>query len=141
MQKPFSLNESNGIIHVHMTDWNPKMVFKRFLLLVVAPALLAGCAYFQFPGVHKVEVEQGNIITRDMVSQLEMGMTKSQVRYVMGTPMIADSFHQDRWDYFYSTKIGRDLKERQGVVVYFENDQLVRIVDDLEELPDADDEE
>ena len=115
------------------------MPLKKFLLLLLAPAVLSGCAYFQFPGVHKVEVQQGNIVDREMVDQLREGMTKSQVRYVMGTPLIADSFNQDRWDYFYSTKKGNTLKERKNVTVYFTNGRLSRVDDDLDGESDQED--
>jgi outer membrane protein assembly factor BamE len=103
------------------------MPFRKSLLLVIASFYLGGCAYFQFPGVHKVEVQQGNIITEDMVSALRVGMTKSQVRYVMGTPLIADTFNQNRWDYFYSNQQGAKTKKLDNLTVYFENGKLAKI--------------
>jgi len=103
------------------------MSYKKSLLLVIASLWLAGCSYFQFPGVHKVEVQQGNIVTEDMVNQLRLGMTKSQVRYVMGTPMIADSFNQERWDYFYSKQQGSKVKKTDNVTVFFKNGKLAEI--------------
>jgi outer membrane protein assembly factor BamE len=118
---------SGGIIHLHAKDWNPKMPFRKSLLLVIASFYLGGCTYFQFPGVHKVEVQQGNIITEDMVVALRVGMTKAQVRYVMGTPLIADTFNQDRWDYFYSNQQGAKTKKLDNLTVYFENGKLATI--------------
>lgn len=107
------------------------MPFKSpLLLLVVALAGLSGCSYFQFPGVHRVEVQQGNIITEDMVAQLRTGMTKSQVRYIMGTPLIADTFDQDRWDYYYSRKKGNKEAEQKSVTVFFINGKLSKVVED-----------
>lgn len=103
------------------------MPFRKSLLLVIASFYLGGCAYFQFPGVHKVEVQQGNIITEDMVSALRVGMTKSQVRYVMGTPLIADTFNQNRWDYFYSNQQGAKTKKLDNLTVYFESGKLAKI--------------
>ena len=113
------------------------MPIKGYLLLAVTLLALGGCSYFQFPGVHRVEVQQGNIVTREMVDQLRPGMTKAQVRYVMGTPMIADSFNQDRWDYFYSRKVGNDVKELENVTIYFRNGELAEVSSDLdtEEAP------
>ena len=93
---------------------------------------LGGCSYFQFPGVHKVEVQQGNIVDQEMIDQLRPGMTKSQVRYVMGTPLIADTFNQDRWDYFFSKQKGANLLEKESVTVYFENGLLTKIVGDYQ---------
>lgn len=109
------------------------MPLKIILLLLVTTMSLAGCSYFQFPGVYKVEVQQGNIVDQEMVDQLRIGMTKSQVRYVMGTPLIADSFEQNRWDYYYSDKKGVKVKERKNITVYFDtNGRLAKIVGDLQ---------
>lgn len=112
-----------------MTDWNPKMPFKPLVAVLAATLCLAGCSYFQFPGVYKVEVQQGNIVTQEMVDKLRIGMTKSQVRYVMGTPIIADTFNQDRWDYYFSRKKGSEA-EQENVTVYFLNGKLSEISGD-----------
>jgi len=106
------------------------MPFKHFLVLLAVTLSLGGCSYFQFPGVYKVEVQQGNIITQDMVDQLRPGMSKSQVRFIMGTPIIADTFNQERWDYFYSREKGSDYEDK-SVTIYFDNNRLSRIVGDL----------
>lgn len=105
----------------------------KFVLLLssalISAPLLVGC---QFPGVHRVEVQQGNILEEEMVEQLRMGMTKSQVRYIMGTPIIADTFNQDRWDYFYSTQKANKLKKKESVTVFFINGKVSRIDNNLE---------
>jgi outer membrane protein assembly factor BamE len=93
-------------------------------LLLTLSFALVGCSSLQFPGVHRVQVQQGNIITQDMIDQLRPGMTKSQVRYVMGTPLIADSFHHNRWDYFYSLEKADGEELREQVSIYFDNDVL-----------------
>ncbi len=108
------------------------MPITRFLPLAAVLLALAGCSYFQFPGVHKVEVQQGNIVTQEMVDELRPGMSKAQVRYVMGTPMIADTFNQNRWDYYFSRMIGTELKERENISIFFENDELTRITGDYQ---------
>lgn len=95
------------------------------LFLAIALILLAGCQYLKFPGVYKMNIQQGNIITQDMVNQLEPGMTKRQVRYVMGNPLIQDTFNPDRWDYFYSLTDARQNFTKERMTIYFENDQLV----------------
>ncbi|KJS09964.1 MAG: membrane protein [Gammaproteobacteria bacterium BRH_c0] len=97
------------------------------LALLFSLTLVSGCSYFQFPGIHRVEVQQGNIITQDMVNQLRPGMTKSQVRFIMGTPLVADSFHQNRWDYYYSVKKSNDELKREQVTVYFSEGKLTNI--------------
>lgn len=81
--------------------------------------------------MHVIDIQQGTIITPEMVSQLKPGMTRSQVRFVMGTPTIADPFHPDRWDYIYTLETRDAPRERNHIVLYFEGDQLVRIVDNM----------
>jgi len=78
---------------------------QKVLISVITALLLAGCA--EFPGVYKIDVPQGNIVTQDMVDKLRPGMTQNQVRYVMGTPLITDSFNKNRWDYLYRLKSGK----------------------------------
>jgi len=101
---------------------------KLFAALLATTIGLSGCSYFQFPGVHKVEIQQGNIITQEMVAQLQPGQTKSQVRYIMGTPLIADTFNQDRWDYFFSRQKGSD-EEQKNITIFFINDKLSKVVE------------
>ena len=68
---------------------------------------LVGCgSNFGFPGVYRINVEQGNVVNEEMVEKLRPGLNKRQVRYIMGTPLIEDSFHDDRWDYRYLLRNG-----------------------------------
>ena len=100
----------------------------RFKILLTALAMqicLTGCGNFTlFPGVHRIAIQQGNIIEQDMVDQLKPGMTKAQVRFVLGTPLIADTFDQERWDYYYSKSGGDAEPIREKFSVYFEGDKL-----------------
>lgn len=77
--------------------------------------------------MHVIDIQQGTIITPEMVGQLKPGMTRSQVRLVMGTPTIADPFHPDRWDYLYTLKAHKQPFERHHVVLFFEDDVLAKI--------------
>ena len=77
-----------------------------------------------FPGVYKIDIQQGNVITQEMVDQLKPGMTKRQVQFVMGTPLIMDTFNQKRWDYVYSLQPGGKKRGQESVALYFENDRL-----------------
>jgi len=79
----------------------------------------------------QVEVQQGNIITQEMVDQLLPGMTRSQVRFIMGTPLIADAFNQNRWDYFYSLVDRNEDEVRERLIIFFEDDKLARISGDF----------
>jgi outer membrane protein assembly factor BamE len=96
----------------------------RLLMATLLLGLLAGCQYFQFPGVHKIAIQQGNIVTQDMIDQLKPGMTRRQVRYVMGNPLIEDTFSPDRWDYFYSMIAPNGDVTKERVSIYFKDDQL-----------------
>ena len=78
-----------------------------------------------FPGVYKISIPQGNIITQEMVDQLRPGMSKRQVIFVMGTPLVRDPYHQDRWDYIYSFQPGGGERGQEKITVFFVDDQLV----------------
>ena len=79
--------------------------------------------------VHRVDVQQGNVITKEMVDQLKQGMTKRQVQFVMGSPSIEDPFHQNRWDYIFTMQPGhiRKIIEQKRVVVLFEADKAIKV--------------
>ena len=103
-------------------------------VLVLCAMLLASCAgigSLDFPGVYKLGIPQGNIITQDMVDQLRPGMTKRQVIFVMGTPLVRDPFHQDRWDYVYNYQPGGGTRGQERLSVFFANDQLINLTGDF----------
>ncbi len=95
-----------------------------FMLLSAQVLLLAGCSYLKYPDVHKLTITQGNIINQEMVDQLRPGLTRSQVRYILGTPLLASTFDQSRWDYFFSIKQPGQEELRERISVYFSNDKL-----------------
>jgi len=80
-------------------------------------------------------VPQGNIVTQEMVNQLRLGMSKKQVNYAMGTPLVVDVFHPERWDYIYSFQSGQHSREQHRVTLYFEKDLLARIEGDYHPQP------
>jgi outer membrane protein assembly factor BamE len=95
---------------------------------------LAGCQRMPaLPGLtpFKVDIQQGNYVTQDMVDKLKAGMTKSQVRFALGTPLVADPFHNDRWDYIYIMQKAGRLAEQRRIVAVFKEDKLVRIDGDV----------
>jgi outer membrane protein assembly factor BamE len=109
------------------------------LLAVACLLLLSACnniGSMDFPGVYKISIPQGNIITQEMVDQLRPGMTKRQVIFVMGTPLIRDPYHQDRWDYVYNFQPGGGERGQERLSVLFENDQLVSLSGDFEPTPE-----
>ncbi|HDZ55712.1 MAG TPA: outer membrane protein assembly factor BamE [Pseudomonas xinjiangensis] len=89
---------------------------------------LAGCG---FPGVYKIDVQQGNVITQEMIDQLRPGMTTRQVRFIMGTPLVQDTFAPNRWDYLYSMKTGHQERTQERVSLMFEDDLLVGLAGDF----------
>ncbi|KXX65327.1 outer membrane protein assembly factor BamE [Marichromatium gracile] len=87
------------------------------------------------PFVYKMTVQQGNIITEEMIDQLQPGMTRRQVQYLLGTPLLTDFFHNDRWDYTYTIKRGHQPMEIRYLTLYFAEDSLVRIEGDIKPDP------
>lgn len=92
------------------------------LLLVLS----AGCSSF-IPSFYSVPVRQGNYLDQAMVGQLRPGMTRQQVQQIMGTPLVADPFHQNRWDYYYSYRKGSKVIEQRRVALFFTGDTLDRV--------------
>ena len=107
-------------------------------LAIASLLVLSGCnniGSMDFPGVYKISIPQGNIITQEMVDQLRPGMTKRQVIFVMGTPLVRDPYHQDRWDCVYNLQPGGGERGQERLSVLFENDQLVSLSGDFEPTP------
>ena len=105
----------------------------RLAAILGLAGIVSACSIprLQFPGVYKIDIQQGNIITQEMIDQLRPGMTKRQVIFVMGTPLVRDPFHQDRWDYIYSYQPGGGVRGQEGVTMYFENDLLTHFTGDF----------
>ena len=100
-------------------------------LLLLSVLALAGCVY-------RIDIQQGNLVDQENIDQVEVGMSRSAVQFLLGTPMVADSFHQERWDYPYYLKRGRSRDiERRWFIVYFEGDQVVRLERDLTLQPSS----
>lgn len=98
----------------------------RHVLLLAAIMLLSGCL-----SVYKLEVQQGNIVTQEMIDKLKPGLTRNQVRYVLGTPLVTDPFHQDRWDYyFYLRRSDQKTGESRHLTVIFKDNLLVTVQGD-----------
>lgn len=102
----------------------------RLLVILFLTSYLGACAALSLEP-YKLDVQQGNVITQEMVSQLKPGMTKSQVRFIMGTPLLTDAFHKDRWDYVYRFEKSGKLVENRRIALLFEADKLKRIVGDV----------
>ena len=92
----------------------------RILAPLAACLALAGCGL-----VHKIDVQQGNYVTEDLVARLKPGMTKSDVRQLLGTPLLSDAFPATRWDYYFSNSTGGKAAERKQLTVLFQDDKVV----------------
>ncbi|MEY3862145.1 MAG: hypothetical protein RIR60_511 [Pseudomonadota bacterium] len=103
----------------------------RYPILLLA-LLCASCGT-ALPSVkpYKLDVQQGNVVTSKMLLQLRPGMTQSQVRFIMGTPLIQDSFHGKRWDYVYQMRENGKITEQRRVILDFENDLLKTVRGDV----------
>ncbi len=87
--------------------------------------------------VYQANLNQGNVIKQEDLDQVEVGMTRSQVRFLLGTPMIDDPFHDDRWDYVYFLKIGRDdAIFKRWISIFFDGEKVREIIDGQELNPD-----
>lgn len=106
-----------------ITDYRNAM---RLLVLVI-PLCLSAC--FLVP--HKVDVQQGNYIDQEMMSKLQLDMTRSQVLFVLGTPLVTDAFHPERWDYVYLVGKAGDVDRKRGITVVFSENRLIRIEGDV----------
>ena len=104
---------------------------RRSWLLVAVP-LVAACNPLNALSVYRMEIQQGNFISQEAVSQLKAGMTKDQVRFVLGTSLVADIFHEDRWDYVYRRQRANSSHvEERRISVFFQDDKLVRVEGDV----------
>ena len=106
-----------------------------YILWLVGVVLSSGCStvaeYADYvPGVYKLEIDQGNVISREMVDQLRPHMTKRQVKFIMGSPLLVDVFHQERWDYIYSEQQPGEAREQTKLSLFFEGDNLVGVQGD-----------
>jgi outer membrane protein assembly factor BamE len=112
------------------------MVMAGLACLALALSACGNIGSLDFPGVYKIGIPQGNIITQEMVDQLRPGMTKRQVIFVMGTPLVRDPFNQNRWDYIYSYQPGGGERGQERISVFFEDDALNRFAGDFSPTED-----
>jgi outer membrane protein assembly factor BamE len=95
--------------------------FRRLLLGLGVVLLASGCVY-------RINIQQGNFLDQAAVEQVKAGMTRSQVRYLLGTPLASDIFNKERWDYIYYLKKGRTRHvDSRRVTVYFDGEKVARL--------------
>ena len=104
----------------------------RLASLAIVPLALSACARVPtIPGVtpYRIEIQQGNYVSQEMVSQLKPGMSKDQVRFVLGTPLVTDIFHADRWDYVFYREPAGGKREQRALVVFFDKEGRLERLD------------
>ena len=94
----------------------------KVITLLLSILLLSSCS---IPRIFQVVISQGNLVDQEMLDKLEIGMTESQVKFVMGTPLISDTFYPNRWDYFTSVTQGENSYTNQKITLYFKDNKLV----------------
>jgi len=115
----------------------PIRLVRTPLLVAFAALAIAGCSTMTAPfdtwmpyisqfGVYKLDVNQGNYLSQDMVDKLKEGQTKQQVRLILGTPLITSVFRDNRWDYLYEYRQNGRLQTRRQFTVYFKDEALTR---------------
>src|SRR5271170_1415242 len=111
---------------------------KSIITIAFLVPLLAGCSHtpsvqsMVAPITYKIDLQQGNVVTQEMVAKLRQGMTLPQVRYVVGSPLVTDPFHPDRWDYVYLYEKGHKVTEHHRLTVIFIDGKLARFEGDVE---------
>src|SRR5512143_1952541 len=105
---------------------------RHILIPVLLLSLVAGCSSYKI-GPHRIDVQQGNALDQENVARLKPGLSRSQVRFLLGTPLVVDPFRNDRWDYVYRYYKGGQLTEQKHVTLFFDGDTLTRIEGDLPE--------
>ena len=120
------------MIILNNTDYKVNPMRNSILFVLAVASLESGCGA-KLPSLKpfKMEVQQGNVVTSKMLLQLRPGMTRSQVRYIMGTPLIVDSFRDNRWDYFYELRKQGAIVEKRRVILDFDKDSLVSVRGDV----------
>lgn len=110
-------------IRYHKKPW-------QSIILLACLALVA-CSG-KIPGVYSIPIQQGNVVTVEMLQELKLGMDKRKVTFILGTPLVIDAFHLDRWDYFYSYNPGGGDTVQQRASLFFEDERLARIDADID---------
>jgi len=98
--------------------------FARITIALALVATLGACSSLRFPGVYRIKIAQGNYLEKEMVDQLKPGLTRTQVRYIMGTPLVEDTFNPDRWDYYFSVRQDDKTLVEYHMTVKFNGDAL-----------------
>jgi len=107
------------------------MPFLRIIIALLSLAAIGGCSFDELPFVYRLDIHQGNVVSQEMVDQLKPGMSKRQVTFIMGAPLLIDTFHEERWYYVYSNQPGGEPRVEKKINLIFKQDQLVGLQGDF----------
>jgi outer membrane protein assembly factor BamE len=99
-------------------------MFRHTFAVGIIALLLSACSYF---APYKIDIQQGNIVAQESVDKLKLGMTRSEVKNLLGTPLVSDIYHTDRWDFIYSMRKGWTVEEQRKLMLTFEKELLTKI--------------
>ena len=108
-----------------------RVLIFSLLIIAVSGACTRSDSDYKLPGVYRIDVQQGNVFSQDMLDRLKPGMEKHQVKFIMGTPTISDPFHPDRWEYIYTYTHGAARRVQQHLTIYFEDEKLAYLDGDV----------
>ena len=111
-----------------MQNFHLKTFFKTYLPTLILLLSIGGCS---FPGVYKINIQQGNIITQDMLEQLKPGMNRRQVHFVLGNPMIDNVFDDSYENYAYTYQMAGGKTEKQLITIFYEDEKFTRFTGEL----------
>lgn len=121
-------------------DQDSYMPIKTLAAVFAVAGILAGCSFNTLTDritPYRIDIRQGNYVDQEMVARLKKGMTRDQVRFALGTPLVADVFHSDRWDYVYTFKPGKGEPQQRVLSVFFAGDRLDRVEGDVQAADSA----
>lgn len=113
-----------------------KLIMSSRIPIILILLFISACARhidgtWKAPLVYRIDIQQGNVIDQEMINKLQPGMDKKQVKFIMGTPMISDPFHNDRWDYVYSMEPGKGERQQRRITLYFKDEKLAYVDGDI----------
>ena len=105
----------------------------RIIFVSLILVIMAGCTIpkLSLPRLYKITVQQGNVITQEMIDQLKPGMTHSQVAFIMGEPILRNTFNENRWDYIYTVELPGYFSQDVRMSLFFEDEILAYFTGDL----------
>jgi len=109
---------------------------KNLVVICISLIFLSACSRsfdggYNLPLLYKVDIQQGNVIEQKMLDKLKPGMDMNQVKFIMGTPVLIDPFHNERWEYIYSFQKGGGVRKQRHITLHFEDDKLAYISGDI----------